>query len=287
MLVAPLWETSDAELRQLMTWVCASAHVAGNRQYAQVADRLHFVIARQICDINAFATRGEFSQSADIPADAPMIYILGGAIRYAKLISAAYVASSVIKEMKPEAGNLMPAFVQAIGYWVISNNAKIGLAEMAEFAGKLGLHYFIAAEMTARKISSFASAMLIGILAHEFGHLALGHVQGGSANLEVSRNQEREADSFASSVISTSPFGGYLVLGMVLWDLVWVWYEKATGAPATTHPLSSERLADLIRANPSAAAELGLLEPGAAEAFGVAAARGAKLPIRISWRSRP
>ena len=84
-------------------------------------------------------------------------------------------------------------------------------------------------------------------------------------NLEISRNQEREADSFASSVISSSPFGDYLVFGTILWEAVWVWVERATGQIASTHPLASERLADLIRANPSVASEIGLSLEGIAQ----------------------
>ena len=276
MEVAYLWSTSEAELQQLMAYVCTSPHVTSNPSYAKVAEDLLFVIAKEDPTINAFATLGEYAQAPGIPADAPMIYLLNGAILYAKLISAAFVASRLMLDSDPSMENPMPIFVTLIGNWVVENRCEITEAGVADFAGQLGLHYLFANSGLYRKVSSFASAVIICILAHEFGHLSLGHVHGVSVNLEVSRNQEREADSFASSVISSGPFGGYMVLGTVLWELVWVWLETVTGEPATTHPLSSERLADLIRANPSAAAELGLSAPEDVQALGLAA----KSPVR-------
>lgn len=271
-----LWNTSDAELQQLMAYVCSSPHVTSNPQYAKVAEDLLFVIAKEDPTINAFATLGEYAQAPGIPADAPMIYLLNGAVLYAKLISAAFVASRLMLDNDPSMENPMPIFVTMIGNWVVQNRCEITEEGVADFAGELSLHYLLANSGIYRKVSSFASALIIGILAHEFGHLSLGHVHGLSVNLEVSRNQEREADSFASSVISSGPFGGYMVLGTVLWELVWVWLETVTGEPATTHPLSSERLADLIRANPSAAAELGLSSPEDAQAIGLAAVANRK-----------
>ena len=71
----------------------------------------------------------------------------------------------------------------------------------------------------------------------------------------------RGADSFASSVISSSPFGEFMVMGTLLWELAWVWCEQAAGrTQATTHPLARERLMDFIRANAAVAAELGIDE---------------------------
>ena len=271
MEVARLWSTSTAELQQLMSYVCTSPHVTSNPHYAKVADDLHFVIAKEDPMINAFATIGEYAQVPGIPADAPMIYLLNGATLYAKLISAAFVMSRLVLDADPSMENPMPIFVTLIGNWVVQNGCEITEEGVAEFAGELGLHYIMANNGLYRKVSSFASAIIICVLAHEFGHLSLGHVHGRSVNLEISRNQEREADSFASSVISSGPFGGYMVLGTVLWELVWVWLETVTGEPATTHPLSSERLADLIRANPSAAAELGFSAPEDVQALGLAA----------------
>ena len=96
-------------------------------------------------------------------------------------------------------------------------------------------------------------------MAHELGHIALAHILGRTPSLEVSRNQEREADSFASSVVSTSPFGDYLVAGQIIWSLIMVWGEHTGNVEiATSHPLERERLMDFIRANEAKAASIGI-----------------------------
>lgn len=243
-----LFDTSPNELLQLMQYVCSSPHVTSNAQYASVTERLMFSAEAKDATINAFATIRD--------GNTPTIMLLGGAIRFANLVSAAYVGSMAAR--KGGGQNPLPEITAAFGRFCLDCRGSIAPEQACRFAEQYNLHLVMADPTLGRKARSFASGLLIGVLAHEFGHLALGHCYGQRVNLEVSRNQEREADSFASSVISSSPFGDYLVFGTILWEAVWVWVEEATGQVATTHPLSRERLADLIRANPSVAAEFGL-----------------------------
>ena len=242
------WETTPAELDQLMGYVKSSPHVAGNSLYAMIAPK---VVFKTIEDptINAYAT---------VEGQTPMIYMLSGAIRYANLVSAAYVGSVLVDD--GTADSLLPELIEDLALFVAGNDFQISSKAACEFATGHGLNLIMADTTLSRRATSFAAGLIIGILAHEYGHLALGHLYGESATLEISRNQEREADSFASSVISSSPFGDYMVMGSILWELAWVWQEKhdPQGAVATTHPLASERLTDLINANPSAAMQLGL-----------------------------
>lgn len=244
-----MWETSPNELLQLMQYVCSSPHVTSNLKYAELARKLQFNVNAEESAVNAF--------SAVLKGDTPTITLLGGAIRFANLAAAAYVGAAAARE-KPGEGNPLPEITAALGKWCLAHKGAFTPAATCEFAERYNLHMVMADPALARKAKSFSAGLIIGILAHELGHLALGHCHGNRVNLEVSRNQEREADSFASSVISSSPFGDYLVFGMILWETVWVWVEEANGTTATSHPLSSERLADLIRANPSIAAELGI-----------------------------
>lgn len=243
-----MWETSPHELLQLMQYVCSSPHVTSNRRYAELVGSLNFDVQSRDATVNAYATVRDGKE--------PVIMLLGGAIRFANLISCAYVGALAAREKS--ATNPLPEITAALGKYCLECRASFSGQQACEFALRYNLHLVAADPTLGRKARSFAAGLLIGILAHEFGHLALGHCYGSRVNLEISRNQEREADSFASSVISSSPFGDYLVFGTILWEAVWVWVERATGQTATTHPLASERLADLIRANPSVAAEFGL-----------------------------
>lgn len=246
------WETSKEELLQLMEYVKNSPHVVNNALYAAVAPKLQFFVSSDLV-INAYAT---------IKDGNPTIYILVGAIRYANIVSAAYVASGLAQSKAPEQFSPLPEIIESLARCVEGWGFDISSERACSFAEKFNLHLIMYDQVLVRKAKSLAAGLLIGILAHEYGHLALGHLYGQSQTLEISRNQEREADSFASSVISSSPFGEYIVLGSILWELVWVWQEKSSGGKvATTHPLASERLSDLIRANPTSAAELGFAVP--------------------------
>lgn len=244
-----LWETTPAELNQIMGYVKNSPHVVSNALYSQIGPKLSFKLVDDPT-INAFAT---------IENGTPAIYLLNGAVRYANIVAASYA----LTHLNPQASNktraLLPELIGEFASFIRSCQYSLTAEKAVEF-GATGPGMAMLDPVLSRKATSCAAGLLIGILAHEYGHLALGHLYGASQTLEISRNQEREADSFASSVISSSPFGDYAVVGFILWELVWVWQEKENpgGIVASTHPLASERLADLIRANPSSAAAFGL-----------------------------
>jgi len=110
---------------------------------------------------------------------------------------------------------------------------------------------------------SLSAAMEAAVIAHEAGHLALGHTLGQRLNFDVSRNQEREADSFASSILTSSPFREYLFLGQVFITIVFSWMEHAARrTDPTTHPLGRERFFNALTNNSAAAKE-------AADQFGL------------------
>ena len=129
---------------------------------------------------------------------------------------------------------------------------------------KHGLYTALDRDEIRMKANGISAGMILTILAHEMGHIVLGHVAHTSGiGLEISRNQEREADSFASSVISASPFGEYMFVGMLFWHYALMLLEGAQPAAgddgeSQTHPCSRERYENLVKANPSKAAVFGL-----------------------------
>lgn len=247
------WDMSDAEILQLLSYVSTSPHVTTNSRYSSLVPELAFKVVRDEPAINAFAA---------IRDGKPSIFFLAGAIRYANLISAAYVASKQAQLRFPDRFSPLPEIVEALGTIIQTEGARLTAEKVCAFAELYNLHCIMYDQVLARKAKTLAAGLVVGIIAHEFGHLALGHLHGESRTLEISRNQEREADCFASSVISSSPFGDYMVLGSILWETLWVWLEKQPGGSIeTTHPLASERLANLIHANPTVAAELGFEVP--------------------------
>jgi hypothetical protein len=103
--------------------------------------------------------------------------------------------------------------------------------------------------------------MILNVVAHELGHICLGHTLGVKQNYEISRNQEREADSFAASVTASSPFSDYIVSGGIFWWVIMTWAAESAGLQAeTSHPHARERLMDYIRANKAQAEEIGITQ---------------------------
>ena len=234
------------EMQQICAYVLSAPHVTGNAQYALMAQQASFVYDSANPLINAYATHGQSGQD-------PEIHVFGGALAFARLCGALRVLC------ENDARQKLNALWPVVGRAVIEAGGNLTPAGAGALLSAQGGDRFWSDEALVRKAVAHAAGMIGGIIAHELGHLALGHTLGRAANLEVSRNQEREADSFASSVISTSVFSDPLVEGMILWELAWVWSQQSGGREvATTHPLSRERLLDFIRANETVARGLGV-----------------------------
>lgn len=87
------------------------------------------------------------------------------------------------------------------------------------------------------------------VLAHELGHHALHHLEGTRMVQEFSLNQEREADSFSSSVLHSLALRHACIVGVCL-------IHASNSMPKTpTHPASRERIRNYMEANPLAVAE--------------------------------
>lgn len=249
--------TSPRELVQLVAYVTHSAHVQNNASYAPLAAQVHFVPDLENPQVNAYATyiADEHGGRGMIP----LIVLLGGAVTFARLVSIAATADQVLAAGQPP--HYLKLLITTLGTHLLKSQCTLPAKSAQAIAARCGLLQALENDQVARRARDFAAGLNIGIIAHELGHHVLGHTAGQAANNEVSRNQEREADSFASSVISSSPFGTYLVAGTILWELVWVWCDQVVGnSEGTTHPLAKERLMDFIRANAATAAELGITE---------------------------
>jgi len=238
---------SEAEMVQLFEYVRNSSHVRENLLYANVMGSVRFTYDPADSTVNAFAAvvRGDGAENGAIP----VICMLGGAARFGRLAALAVAldwngdhgaAARFINSLSPSDCSKM------------DDVAVVRIMNSAELVAALDDDKVLA---TAKSISA---GLMLGILAHESGHHALGHVLGmsSSVNLDISRNQEREADSFASSVIASSPFGEYILVGTLFWHFALAHQESADGA--TTHPLSKERFENFVRANPDLAKGFGI-----------------------------
>ena len=245
--VARYFEPSEAEMTQLFEYVRSAANVKENLQYAEVMKGVRFFYLADDDTVNAYASIKRLDKESEELQR--VIVLLGGAVRFSKVASLAVAAHLCGDKQAPV------RLVQALGGY---DFGKFDLDSVARLVNAAGLGSALKDESVQSKAKSVAAGMILGILAHEAGHHALGHTLNtfDKVNLDISRNQEREADSFASSVIASSPFGEYILAGTLFWHFALA--SQQGDAVATTHPLSKERFENFVRANAELAASMGI-----------------------------
>ena len=254
------------QISQSASFVFSSPFIARNAQYADVVRRIRFAILLDDPEVNAFATSRPCTLPDGRTVEPPVIAFLGGLATALRLGSAA-LAVEIRGERgrKSEAAGLsLKDTFQRMGKGVTQSGGNLEVDAAIDIFGEClrpaippGEERFVS---LAR---DYAAAMDMFVVAHEAGHIALGHTHGQAANFDVSRNQEREADSFAASVLSSCPFRGNLFLGQVFVTIVFTWVEHAARVRgATTHPVARDRFACAFESNSQAARE-------AAEEFGL------------------
>ncbi len=232
------------EISQWWSMLVQSPYLHTNLSYANSLQRTKFFYDVDNNQINAFAC------CEDEQASGFRICFLGGLMRFSRLASLAAAADMCGRP--GTAGRFAQSFDR---YGGLSQNEAL---EEMENLGLASVYHLPGVKSKALAISS---GMIISILAHEMGHICLGHVQGPTyynSNHEISRNREREADSFASTITAASPFGEYMLVGILFWAYAMAQQEK--GMTATTHPLSIERFNNFVRSNSSLASTFGLVE---------------------------
>jgi len=244
------------DLRMLAAMVFHAPFVQTNPLYAQFADTTAFVPLMEEPVVNAFAAHQPLEINGK-GVDPPLIVVMGGVVTAAALAAACHAEDS-INPRRVEGCRLAEAF-ELIGEIIVSSGGCIS-QEDAEMVSEHVLSERGEENAHATRLArSVAAGTLVGIIAHELGHIALGHTLGEQSSYEVSRNQERQADSFASCVTDQCPFSDHLVTGQILWWTILVWVEYAAGGgDATTHPSSLERLLNCVRDNKATAESLGL-----------------------------
>ena len=244
--IGPYFHPTEAEMRHLWNIVRTSPHVSANKLYAAVTAKVDFKYLPHEDTVNAAA--GMY-QSKELGArKQPVLLLLGGYVRLSRIVALAAAAQEA-KQM-----NVQPQLEQM---WRTINQ-KFSESEMNAFLESSGLSSVTNDPQIVVRAREISSGMILATLAHEAGHHSLGHLHGGAdtSTQEVSRNQEREADSFAASVMSVCPFGKYMLYGNLLYYAI----DAKLGGGGRSHPYSKERFVNFVRANPVLARTLGLGE---------------------------
>ena len=248
--------TTDEDVQQIAKFVFYSTHVQTNPMYKERASRTNLKFLPRVDVVNAFATEQEVK---GIDVAPPLIAIFGGMANATRLAAIGLGIDAINKTNHGR--QILVSVIKSIGESIINSNGGFSLKDSEKVFEQLGLAEKISSGEIIRKGRSYAASMNMAVIAHELGHIALGHTLGRGHSSEISRNQEREADSFASSVASASPFSDYIVAGGIFWWVILTWVESIAGNPVeATHPHSRDRLMDYIRANREQALGVGIDE---------------------------
>jgi len=257
-------ETSVVDVQSIASQVFNSTHVQSNRLYRDLAVRTSFVPYLSETQVNAFATHTPM-EIGDREIPPPLIVLLGGAVNATRVASLALAADDLAEggtdDRDLDNDRHLPRVMKRMGERIVEGQGCFSLEDATGILKETGIGFVLEEETTLRKARDHAAGMHLGIIAHELGHICLGHTLGERVNFEISRNQEREADSFASSVVSSCFFGDALVIGGIVWWIILAWVESVCRQEViTTHPHSLERLMSFIRDNEAQARTLGITQ---------------------------
>ena len=97
----------------------------------------------------------------------------------------------------------------------------------------------------------YAKTILLEVIAHECGHVCLGHAprQGQDPHMSISRNDERQADSWAAAVMQSCCLGAQGAIGAVmsLIGIMWAHAISEEELRFSSHPMHLERLSMFIQ----------------------------------------
>ena len=241
---------SEAEMLQLYGYVVQAPFVVENLQYRDRISKADFGYIATNDMVNAFAGR-RFNEENGEKTLAFHTVIFGGAARYARMVGLAAAVQDAGEE------GVLGRFITHMPPYMCAECAE---GKCIAYLRRSGLAEYLSDPSIRQRAISYSSGTIVSVLAHESGHHALGHLLSTSerTNLEIERNQEREADSFASSVISACPFGEYIFAGTLFWHYALAAQTDGRDDLKRSHPLSKERFENFVRANAEKAASMGI-----------------------------
>ena len=249
----------EHQIEQSASFVFKSEFIQSNSQYKERINAVTLGVRLEDPTVNAYAT--------DNPS--PQIIIMGGMARAMRVSAAGLSLHMQLREQGTTPTHLRRLF-QHLGDGIIENQGtfpqQVGEELYSECMGEeIDAAFESGTDRFVSLARDFGAVMEMYVIAHEAGHIALGHTLGPTLSYDMSRNQEREADSFASSCLSTSPFRDKLFLGQVFATVILSWMDHAAASDeVSTHPSSHDRFLSALRSNKEAAED-------AAEQYGLTA----------------
>ena len=228
------------DIEAAFTFVRSSPFVQSNSMYRGIASSVTAHYDSGDSSLNAIATGFPHELSDGVVADPPSIVVFAGLLTWSRLMSA-FLSDRVLKGADRGTRDVLRSRLRLVGDAVNAGRTTDIQALRRISSG------IIRDPVAASVARAIAGGLESSVMAHELGHSCLGHVSGSGRTLEISRNQEREADSFASSVLSTASGGEASAVGQILFEVMMSWREYGAGIrDATSHPRSRERVASVL-----------------------------------------
>lgn len=122
----------------------------------------------------------------------------------------------------------------------------------SDFLLRLWKHFHLSEDSVQEEVSRmYAKTILMSVIAHECGHICLGHApyEGQDMNLSISRNDERQADSWSSAVLQSCCLGAQGAVSSIMDIIGLMWVHKVSEKTLrfSTHPMNMERLEHMFQ----------------------------------------
>ena len=245
---------SENSQKLLLEKIKLSDHV--HDKFPETADNALFVYLPDDDLVNADAS----IVSDEGGATHGRIRLYGGLVRMARTMGAVVCAGLPSRNREPAA---VLAFLEALGSSIRTAGGKFSTDAMLDLLDQFETDPECFTDLSRRaRAETVANAIVTAALAHEFGHLAKGHLNGTDANHIVTQIEEKEADLFASTIAASSPEGPHVFMGQVFVMTIFSFIDDGSGSGLRTHPVPRDRVFEAIRNNPDYAAKARITEEG-------------------------
>lgn len=235
--------------------------IRNNPAHADLAGRIAFAYLPDVGEVNADAGLVSVAEEGAVP----QIRLFGGYVRKAQIIGAVIASKKFGTSLGVDSEALL---VREYPLQAVRGGGKISVDDAVALLGRCGVRPALFGDASfLDEAGRIAGGVCLACIGHEVGHIAYHHVDNPSVSLETRRNCEREADSFAMSIAreERSYYGGemerYMFVGAV-YDayLSALLDEVAIGTDdrGSDHPLSKERLLNLLRSKAELAEKYGI-----------------------------
>ena len=257
--VRDYFSPSKEEQELLLMQITHSRHVREKFAAEAAATRFEYLAGDGL--VNADSSMGRDADGNEFGR----IRLYGGLVRMSRVMGAVLCCG---KTPIAEDGDASLAFLFDMGTTLRESGNQFTVEAVKGIVDRHGVDVTQFASPVKRSMAEkLANAIVEAVLAHEFGHIAKGHLKGRDVNTSVTQMEEKEADLFASTIAASVPEGAEVFAGQVLSMLVFSFIDDGTGERLRTHPVPRERILEAIRNNPEMSRAAGISEESIREFF--------------------